>query len=78
MTIGNIAFGTDSVNQLQEIQFHSISICSTYMIGTGAIVPGDINWLTAFSAGAFGVVTALLLALTSLPEAAPDSACPEE
>ena len=37
-------------------------------IGTGAIVLGDVNWLAALSAGGFGFVTALLLALTGLPE----------
>lgn len=37
-------------------------------IGTGAIVLGDVNWLAALSAGAFGFVTAILLALTGLPE----------
>ena len=38
-------------------------------IGTGAVVLGDVNWLGVLSAGAFGVVTALLLALAGLPEA---------
>ena len=38
-------------------------------IGTGALVLGDVNWLAALSAGAFGFVTAVLLALTGLPEA---------
>ena len=38
-------------------------------IGTGAVVLGDVNWLAALSAGAFGFVTAVLLALTGLPEA---------
>ena len=37
-------------------------------IGTGAVVLGDVNWLAAASAGAFGFVTAMLLALTGLPE----------
>ncbi len=37
-------------------------------IGTGAIVLGDVNWLGVVSAGAFGAVTALLLALAGLPE----------
>lgn len=37
-------------------------------IGTGAIVLGDVNWLAALSAGAFGFITAILLALTGLPE----------
>ena len=37
-------------------------------IGTGAIVLGDVNWLAALSAGAFGFIVAWLLALTGLPE----------
>ena len=37
-------------------------------IGTGAIVLGDVNWLACLSAGAFGFITAILLALTGLPE----------
>ena len=37
-------------------------------IGTGAVVLGDVNWTAAISAGAFGFITALLLALTGLPE----------
>lgn len=37
-------------------------------IGTGAIVLGDVSWLGVLSAGAFGFVTAILLALTGLPE----------
>ena len=39
-------------------------------IGTGAMVLGDVNWLGVLSAGAFGAVTALLLALSGLPEEA--------
>lgn len=37
-------------------------------IGTGAVVLGDVNWVAALSAGGFGFVTAMLLALTGLPE----------
>lgn len=37
-------------------------------IGTGAAVLGDVNWIAALSAGAFGAITALLLALKGLPE----------
>ena len=37
-------------------------------IGTGAVVLGDVNWWAALSAGGFGFVTAMLLALTGLPE----------
>ena len=37
-------------------------------IGTGAVVLGDVNWLAVLSAGAFGAVTTLLVALAGLPE----------
>ena len=37
-------------------------------IGTGALVLGDVNWLAALSAGGFGFVCAILLALAGLPE----------
>ena len=37
-------------------------------LGTGAVVLGDVNWIAALSAGAFGFVTAMLLALAGLPE----------
>ncbi len=37
-------------------------------IGTGAVVLGDVNWIAALSAGGFGFLTAILLALTGLPE----------
>lgn len=37
-------------------------------IGTGAVVLGDVNWIAALSAGAFGAVCAVLLALAGLPE----------
>lgn len=40
-------------------------------IGTGALVLGDVNWLAALSAGAFGAICALLLALAGLPELHP-------
>ena len=40
-------------------------------IGTGAVVLGDVNWMAALSAGAFGAGGALLLALAGLPEAKP-------
>lgn len=43
-------------------------------IGTGAVVLGDVNWIAALSAGGFGFVTAILLALTGLPEAADEDA----
>ena len=38
-------------------------------IGTGAVVLGDVNWVAALSAGGFGFVCAMLLALAGLPEA---------
>ena len=37
-------------------------------IGTSATLLGDVNWLGVLRAGAFGAVTAMLLALTGLPE----------
>lgn len=37
-------------------------------IGTGALVLDDVNWIAALSAGGFGFVSAILLALTGLPE----------
>ena len=37
-------------------------------IGTGAVVLGDVNWMAALSAGGFGAVCALLLAMAGLPE----------
>lgn len=41
-------------------------------IGTGAIVLKDVDWLAALSAGAFGFVCAILLALAGLPEVPKD------
>ena len=37
-------------------------------IGTGAIILSDVNWIAALSAGAFGFVIAMLLAVAGLPE----------
>lgn len=37
-------------------------------IGTGALILKDVNWIAALSAGAFGFITAILLALAGLPE----------
>lgn len=38
-------------------------------IGTGAVVLGDVNWLASLSAGAFGTICAVLLAVaTGIPE----------
>lgn len=47
-------------------------------IGTGAVVLGDVNWVAALSAGGFGFVTAILLALTGLPEVEPEPNILEE
>ena len=47
-------------------------------IGTGAVVLGDVNWLAVLSAGAFGAVTAILLALAGLPEVKEEAEQPEE
>lgn len=39
-------------------------------IGTGAVVLGDVKWIGVLSAGAFGFVCSILLAMaTGLPEA---------
>ena len=46
-------------------------------IGTGAVVLGDVNWLAVLSAGAFGFLCAMLLALTGLPEV-PEEKPPED
>ncbi len=37
-------------------------------IGTGALVLKDVSWPAALSAGAFGFILAILLALKGLPE----------
>lgn len=37
-------------------------------IGTGKLLLDEVNWLGVLSAGAFGFVTAILLALAGLPE----------
>lgn len=47
-------------------------------IGTGALVLGDVNWLAALSAGGFGFVSAILLALTGLPEVKTDETQPPD
>ena len=48
-------------------------------IGTGAVVLKDVDWLAAASAGAFGFVCAVLLAVaTGIPEAEKKPALPEE
>lgn len=41
-------------------------------IGTGKLVLGDVNWIAVLSAGGFGFVTAILLALAGLPEVQKD------
>ena len=47
-------------------------------IGTGAVVLGDVNWIGVLSAGAFGFVTSLLLAMTGLPEVKPTQKQPPD
>lgn len=37
-------------------------------IGTSAIVLSDVNWVGVLSAGAFGAIISILMALTGLPE----------
>ena len=62
---------TEIINWLKAAGIRSIRTFAEAMlayIGTGAFVLGDINWIAALSAGAFGAITALLLALTGLPE----------
>lgn len=41
-------------------------------IGTGALLLKDVNWLGVLSAGAFGFIIAILLALKGLPEVKED------
>lgn len=47
-------------------------------IGTGALVLKDVNWLAVLSAGAFGFISAMLLALTGLPEVKTDEKKPPD
>ena len=48
-------------------------------IGTGAVVLKDVDWLAAASAGAFGFVCAVLLAVaTGIPEAEKRPELPDE
>lgn len=47
-------------------------------IGTGALVLKDVNWIAVLSAGAFGFITAMLLALTGLPEAPVEKQPPDD
>ena len=48
-------------------------------IGTGAVVLKDVDWLAAASAGAFGFICAVLLAVaTGIPEAAKKPELPDE
>lgn len=42
-------------------------------IGTGALILSDVNWMAALSAGAFGAVISILLALSGLPEVENDN-----
>ena len=47
-------------------------------IGTGSLVLNDVNWLAVLSAGAFGFISAMLLALTGLPEVKTDEKKPPD
>ena len=48
-------------------------------IGTGAVVLKDVDWLAAASAGAFGFICAVLLAVaTGIPEAEKKAELPDE
>ena len=38
-------------------------------VGAGKLILSDVNWVSALSAGAFGFIIAILLALAGLPEA---------
>lgn len=62
---------TEFINWLKAAGIRSIRTFAEAMlayIGTGAFVLGDVNWIAALSAGTFGAVTALLLAIAGLPE----------
>lgn len=62
---------TEIINWIKAAGIRSIRTFAEAMlayIGTGALVLGDINWIAALSAGAFGAVSAILLALAGLPE----------
>jgi hypothetical protein len=37
-------------------------------VNVGKLVLSDVNWIAALSAGAFGFIVAILLALAGLPE----------
>ena len=37
-------------------------------VNVGKLILSDVNWLAALSAGAFGFIIAILLALAGLPE----------
>lgn len=41
---------------------------ATAYIGTEAVLIGDVNWLAVLSAGAFGFVISMIMALGGLPE----------
>lgn len=37
-------------------------------VSVGKLILSDVNWIAALSAGAFGAIVAILLALAGLPE----------
>ena len=47
---------------------HEEGFASHFGYFFGAVVLGDVNWIAALSAGAFGFVVAILFALAGLPE----------
>lgn len=42
-------------------------------VNVGKLVLADVNWLAALSAGVFGFIIAILLALAGLPEVSSES-----
>ena len=62
-------FQTTPAHEELRARIRTFAEAALAYIGTGAVVLEDVNWLAALSAGAFGFVTAILLALTGLPEA---------
>ena len=57
--------GDEALILLAEIYRTLAELCKKI---ESAMVLGDVNWLAALSIGGFGFFTAILLALTGLPE----------
>ena len=47
-------------------------------VNVGKLVLADVNWIAALSAGAFGFIVAIVLALAGLPEVQVEVAHPPE